>query len=111
MIPTAQLDLTCQPGKPDGLNYTRELHSATHGYLASISAEDDQWLTIFTVSTMDHITEPRAVEEYSIRKVTDISQRWGLFRDMGDGRPVILGQFTDEEGAKRILDYLKAHAQ
>lgn len=99
-------DLIFKDGAPDGANHTREIHSKTEGYLGSITAEEKKWLGIFGVSLEDHLTEPRTVEDYFTCKGKNHTTRWCLMWKPAETE-MILGYFTNQEGAERCLAYLK----
>jgi hypothetical protein len=89
---------------------TKALTSQTSGYLATIVDKERQWISMFLASTLDHTTEPRTVADYSIRRSNPTSDFWVLLWDC-NGKDLLLGQVTNQEGAQRLLEYLKSNAE
>jgi hypothetical protein len=89
---------------------TKDLTSRTAGFLATIVDRDPMWISMMLASTLDHTTEPRTVEDYSIRQSNPNSEFWVLLWNCND-KDLLLGQVTNQEGAQRLLDYLKSNAQ
>lgn len=103
----SQDDIQIRKGENIGDLLTREVISEKQGLLAVIVAEPD-WVTMMLASTMDHICEPRTVSDYYIRRSNPTSDYWVLLWGMDGREGLLLGQVTTEEGAKRLLEYLKA---
>jgi hypothetical protein len=91
-----------------GEHIQREIISREKGHLAFIVAESDRWMSMMLVSTMDHICEPRDVEDYYIRASNATSDYWVLLWGRDGSEGLLLGQTTNKEGAERLLEYLKA---
>ncbi|MNY60747.1 hypothetical protein D3C86_1973420 [compost metagenome] len=103
-------DIDVTDGEPLEGYITKDLTSKTSGYLATIVDADSQWISMMLVSTLDHTTEPRTVEDYSIRRSNPTSDFWVLLWRCND-KDLLMGQVTNQEGAQRLLDYLKSNAQ
>ena len=86
-----------------------EIHSRKQGVLATVVADTVDGLGMDVVSLFDHLTEPRAVEEYSIVKLEN-STVWELLRSFEPSYVAALGHPTDQAGAERLLEYLKSNA-
>jgi len=105
-------DIDVTDGEPLEGYITKALTSKTSGYLATIVDADSQWISMMLVSTLDHATEPRTVEDYSIRRSNPTSDFWVLlWKCHKDRDAYLMGQVTNQEGAQRLLDYLKSNAQ
>lgn len=103
-------DIVVADGEPLEGYITKALTSKTSGYLATIVDADRQWISMMLVSTLDHTTEPRTVTDYSIRRSNATSDFWVLLWGC-NGKDLLLGQVTNQEGAERLLEYLKSNAQ
>jgi len=104
-------DIKTDLGKPwCGMN-TIDIHSLRDGFLGTLVAESDDCLRMSIVSVVDHITEPRSVKNYSLEKTEHFSPRWELLWEVNPRDKVLLGEFTSQQGAQKILDYLKSNAQ
>lgn len=105
---SSQDDIEVRQGENIGEHPTREIVSREKGHLAVIVAESDRWMTMMLASTMDHICEPRTVEDYYIRASNSSSPYWVLLWGLEGTDGLLLGQTTTKEGAERLLEYLKA---
>lgn len=105
---SSQDDIDVRKGDNLGEHVTREIISREKGHLAFIVAESDRWMSMMLVSTMDHICEPRTVEDYYIRASNATSDYWVLLWGRDGSEGLLLGQTTNKEGAERLLEYLKA---
>lgn len=97
-------------GEPLEGYITKALTSKTAGYLATIVDAERHWISMMLASTLDHTTEPRTVEDYSIRRSNPNSDFWVLLWGC-NGKDLLLGQVTNQEGAERLLEYLKSNAE
>lgn len=105
-------DIDVTDGEPLEGYITKDLTSKTAGYLATIVDADRQWISMMLASTLDHTTEPRTVEDYSIRRSNPTSDFWVLlWKCHKDRDAYLMGQVTNQEGAQRLLEYLKSNAQ
>ena len=103
-------DIEVTDGEPLEGYITKALTSKTAGYLATIVDAERQWISMMLASTLDHTTEPRTVEDYYIRRSNDTSNFWALLWGRDGSKGLLLGQVTNQEGAERLLEYLKSNA-
>lgn len=99
-----EFDLFTKPGKMWNDRATREIHSHEKGFLASLVDDKGVTLDMSIVSVFDHLTEPRTVESYYVEAVGKTFTQWALMWD-----EYLLGCVTDQEGAERLLAYLKSN--
>jgi hypothetical protein len=102
-------DIEVTDGEPLEGYITKTLTSRTAGYLATIVDKDPMWIDMMMVSALDHTTEPRTVTDYSVRRSNPTSDFWVLLWRCND-KDLLLGQVTNQEGAERLLEYLKSNA-
>lgn len=102
-------DIDVTDGEPLEGYFTKALTSQTAGYLATIVDSDRSWIDMMLASTLDHTTEPRTVTDYHVRRSNPTSDFWVLLWNCND-KDLLLGQVTNQEGAERLLEYLKSNA-
>lgn len=98
-----------QTGEPWNGIPTVDIFSHREGLLGTIVDQDKQWRGMFEISMLDHITEPRDPNWYVIKESPKLAPRWEFLIDR-DGDVSILGVITTQEGAERLLEYLKSNA-
>jgi len=90
---------------------TLEIHSHSKGPLAVLVDGNEPHLMMSIVSVVDHITEPRDVDDYSVESTGDLNSQinpvWDLVWTLRSGEKITLGQVTTEVGANNLLTYLK----
>lgn len=93
---------------------TLEIRSRKHGLLATLVGATEEILRMSVVSVVDHITEPRNVENYAVgvneHPETHIKLSWELTWEVNPGDVLLLGTATDQKGAENLLTYLKESA-
>jgi len=111
---SVEFDLQTKGGEEWNGCKTLDLFSVkAGGLLASIVDDANIGMNMQAVSIIDHITEPRDVDDYYVKELpcSTTPNQWGLFRKWPSGNDALLGCTTTGQGASNLLEYLKASAK